>query len=1583
MRLDAGGDEAEDLLLQPLAVDVALLVPDHQVDRQALQAPPGVGLHHLPDEVDARRFTDPQQHDRQVARDGVAPQPRLAAPVAQQRRGIGAQRRLRVDHRAGQSRVELRVGLAGVDLAQDDLAVRPGEVEHAVGQPPVDVLVRQRQAGLARVGHAVDDVDDRGLRGLQRDHAPRRSHRVEHRPRAARQGAGLAQRLRRVQAAAAADEARAVGLMRHPAGLGAVHRQQVQHVGRGLVGGTRPAGAQQRRRVGQALRLHEQLAEGRVLRVGGCRRDHHLGVAGDLDAAPPAAAVGDAQPPQLDVVFGRDDDFGVGIDALVAAPELGPPFGEDGLVGVGLPLRRLVRRRPEGAGLGVAQVAEAAPLVAGRVLAPARDGQILPAADAAAGIRQHHVITAVGQQLHLGCRGVGGLDQVQRRLGGADAGAHLGTVGGVGVEGHRLRYALLQQQQRGLERRVGLEAALHRLVEQQIGQRQQAHALVVRHVRAHDRAGLAARQARRRVVDRLVVTEGAGQALVGQALQVLDGGSRFDHQRHHAGVRRHHQVLGQAALEAQTRHAEGAVLVVQVGVGGVVARLGHAPRHTALAPIADLAVDGREHGLVQQRVVVARHHQHRHQVLEHRAAPRQQQGVAVHRGEQASEGEPVGLRHLALRDGGEAGQAHFGGQQVVVAGIAAVLVDVVADGHQVACRVVEEAVFHVRQVAAALGQPQQGVAARAQRRRAPRRRTVRRRVGRDGAGQQRPQFGDGGLALVPQGAGPAACIGLRRCIGVVGQARRCARGRRGHRLVDHVRRAAGQGVEGTGQRGRRLRRPRQGLVQQRHEAGQCRTPRRGAVRRLQQARRIAQAAEQPRRLRQLVGQQAQAGAQCQQVAGQVAAVDRGDVGRQQGLQGLRVVPVEEVALVALQPVHGVQRRPRTLDQLVQRDVAEVVGRQAGQQRQSDVGGRGAAGNAFDRMFLHVVGRQEVVGRADEGLEKGPGAAAQQAQELRLLGVQRRQGPLQRPADPPDDQRRRQPQGQHRRGERQRQRTIDGQRGEGGQRQRRPDPHALQRAQQPRPAGGGGGGAAGDLGRRLPLEQAAPREPQAGDGARHGVEAVGGLVGQAGQAQRGLAELAPGGRHDRRQVFAQPQRVGLAQQIQQQGRQRRQEQHADARQRPHPRRLEHAPAEQEKRAQRRRRQAAPQVVGNLQPRQRRQRILQPDHALARRAVACDFDHRNAQPGHQPADDLPVAADPAVAAGDVGVVARGRLLHHLHVADQAAARVAAFQQVVAEDAVLRQAIAQHVFEGVDVVDPLADERAFAEQVLVDVGHGAGVGVDAEITAEQACVARAVGAGQAQSDARLQDAVAADHPRRLGRAAQARAVQRVRHGGHELAGHVARQQRVGVQRDDVAHLAQRGGVADDQREAFAGAGAGAPAQQCIQVGELAAFALATHPDALGRVPQARAVEQEEAVAVARGVVLAVQRLDPRCRQAQQRLVFGGRGARRIVEVGQQAEVQVGVAVGQETHFQLLCQVLDPLLAAQQRRHDDQGAFVWRDAELVVHARQQARLDQQTGGPVGQRHRQLAGRQQQRGADRQQPPAGRDGGDGPRQPA
>ena len=83
----------------------------------------------------------------------------------------------------------------------------------------------------------------------------------------------------------------------------------------------------------------------------------------------------------------------------------------------------------------------------------------------------------------------------------------------------------------------------------------------------------------------------------------------------------------------------------------------------------------------------------------------------------------------------------------------------------------------------------------------------------------------------------------------------------------------------------------------------------------------------------------------------------------------------------------------------------------------------------------------------------------------------------------------------------------------------------------------------------------------------------------------------------------------------------------------------------------------------------------------------------------------------------VVARREVLDHLDVGGQAGAREDAFEQVVAEQRAFRHAPGQRRLEGIDVVDALAGERAFAEQVLVDVGYRRGVRIDAGGAGEHA--------------------------------------------------------------------------------------------------------------------------------------------------------------------------------------------------------------------------------------------------------------------------
>ncbi|MNK94206.1 hypothetical protein D3C87_1143990 [compost metagenome] len=215
----------------------------------------------------------------------------------------------------------------------------------------------------------------------------------------------------------------------------------------------------------------------------------------------------------------------------------------------------------------------------------------------------------------------------------------------------------------------------------------------MRHVGINDGAGLARRQAARRVVDGLVESVAAQQVLLGQALQVPARLVGRHHQRQNGRVRSHHHVIGQPPLQTEARHAERPVLVIHADVEQVVRAFGHAPGNAELVAILDLGAHGRLTGLLQQSMRVGRHDEPRHQVFEHRAAPRQQHRAARGAAELPAQGKPRFLRELALRDSHEAAKAGLGGQKVVQALVAPALGQVVADGQQAAALVVQEPVI--------------------------------------------------------------------------------------------------------------------------------------------------------------------------------------------------------------------------------------------------------------------------------------------------------------------------------------------------------------------------------------------------------------------------------------------------------------------------------------------------------------------------------------------------------------------------------------------------------------------------------------------------------------------------------------------------------------------------------------------------------------------------------------------------------------------------------------------------------------------------------------------------------------------------
>ncbi|MBF8260466.1 MAG: hypothetical protein HW377_2840, partial [Actinobacteria bacterium] len=513
---------------------------------------------------------------------------------------------------------------------------------------------------------------------------PDRDDRIEHGPLAVRKLRGTADRLRIGDRVSPADEPHAVGLVGNFPGVRSVHGHLVKHPRHRLAGGAGSAGAEDRLPLANDLGLDEEVPECRMQRVGGRRCKDHFRVTRDFNRPACLGAVHDAYPAHLGVVLGRNGDFRVRVEFVVAAAKLHPRLRENRLVLLRLLERRLVGGGPELPACRIPDVAERAPVVTGAVFTPARHRDVLPAAVAAARVRDHHVVSAVRQQLHFRYGSVGGAERAHRHLGNTGGCAHAGELGGKRVRRRGLRNPFL----------IRLEPLLHRTVEEQGIQGEEAHALVMGHEGPDDRARLPATLPGRGVVDRLEKSVFPEELLVPEPLQIparLLGGH---HQRESGRIRRYDQVRPQPALEPEAGHSERAVLVVETDVDHVVAGFRHPPRHVALLPVLDLPHHRRLAGPVEQRVLVRRHHQERHEVLEHRPAPRKEDRFPPGCGEKAPKGEPGLLRQLSLRDRHERAKPRFRSQQIVVSRVSPPLADVVTDRQEMTPLVVEEAVLH-------------------------------------------------------------------------------------------------------------------------------------------------------------------------------------------------------------------------------------------------------------------------------------------------------------------------------------------------------------------------------------------------------------------------------------------------------------------------------------------------------------------------------------------------------------------------------------------------------------------------------------------------------------------------------------------------------------------------------------------------------------------------------------------------------------------------------------------------------------------------------------------------------------------------
>ena len=105
--------------------------------------------------------------------------------------------------------------------------------------------------------------------------------------------------------------------------------------------------------------------------------------------------------------------------------------------------------------------------------------------------------------------------------------------------------------------------------------------------------------------------------------------------------------------------------------------------------------------------------------------------------------------------------------------------------------------------------------------------------------------------------------------------------------------------------------------------------------------------------------------------GEVAAIDTRHIERDQRLQCACVVPIVEMATIAIEPFERGESLVRAVEHLARGEVAEIGRRQIRQQGHSDICRRRARGDRGHRNLLKIVGWQPVFLRVHHHLEVAP------------------------------------------------------------------------------------------------------------------------------------------------------------------------------------------------------------------------------------------------------------------------------------------------------------------------------------------------------------------------------------------------------------------------------------------------------------------------------------------------------------------------------------------------------------------------------------------------------------------------------------
>src|SRR5207249_8061846 len=177
-----------------------------------------------------------------------------------------------------------------------------------------------------------------------------------------------------------------------------------------------------------------------------------------------------------------------------------------------------------------------------------------------------------------------------------------------------------------------------------------------------------------------VITKQCRIAQVREPPQVLHRSGRIQAESERGSIWCKHQVVFLPTLQCQRRYAKGSVLINVVSVERTEGRFRNPPRQAVLPRIANLTAHGIVTGAIEQRILMRLSEQQRHQIFEHRPAPRQKWQPPVCGPKGPTQSPPMFYRRFSARDGQEARQARFACEQIVKRAVKPALSHLVPNG---------------------------------------------------------------------------------------------------------------------------------------------------------------------------------------------------------------------------------------------------------------------------------------------------------------------------------------------------------------------------------------------------------------------------------------------------------------------------------------------------------------------------------------------------------------------------------------------------------------------------------------------------------------------------------------------------------------------------------------------------------------------------------------------------------------------------------------------------------------------------------------------------------------------------------------